>query len=126
MSTPEAERSNNDVALDLFHTSVKFTGERYAVGLPWRPSRPELLSNLDRAQGRLDRLNRKLSSNLQLSTAYESAIKEFVDSGYVEEAQPCSSTEFYLPHRPVVKDSPSTYRVRPVLMPVLRTDRASR
>lgn len=43
---------------------------------------------------------------------YNEAINELVENGFVEEVKNDSENAFYMPHRPVFKDS--SYSVRPV------------
>ncbi|KAG1683753.1 Zinc finger SWIM domain-containing protein 3 [Nymphon striatum] len=110
-------RSCDELANQLFAESICKTQGKYQVGLPWKLNHPILISNKSNAQKRLNRLERKLATNQELSIAYHQALDEFIHCNYIEEVLPDNKTEryieYYLPHRPVVKEG-STFKVRPV------------
>jgi hypothetical protein len=89
---------------------------RYEVGLLWKKDPPVLVNNLVQAKKRLLSLNSRLSGDLR--NEYEKVFKELEVAGFIEEV-PKSEVEkresvFYLPHRPVVKESSCSTKVRPV------------
>ena len=50
-----------------------------------------------------------------LLSAYEASFQEFIQQEYVEKAPYVANyPEYYLPHHPVVKESLTTYKTRPV------------
>ncbi|KAG1682162.1 hypothetical protein GQR58_011304 [Nymphon striatum] len=107
----------NDLANQLFAESICKTQGYYQVGLPWKHNHPILVSNKSDAQKCLNRLERKLTTNQELSIAYHQALEEFIDCNYIEEVIPDNQTErhleYYLPYRPVVEES-STFKVKSV------------
>ena len=71
------------------------------------------------ARVRLDSLCRKLDKDTDLQSRYNSVLQDMENYGIIEEVpgdqmvSPHPAT-FYMPHRPVVKESSSTTKVRPV------------
>ena len=84
----------------------------YETGLPWKAHHTPLLSNIDGSLQRLHPLLRKLKRTDML-TQYDAIIREQIDQGIAEKA-PTSATgeEFYLPHRPVVREDAETTKIR--------------
>ncbi len=98
--------------LSDFNQSVEFVDGRYKVGLPWKEDlKPQLMSNEQGALVRLNRLNWKLNKDPSLKERYDKALKEMEDSDVIEEVMESSEPAgpvFYLPHRPVIKESSSS------------------
>ena len=114
------EEPTSSKVLEDFDSSVRFTDEnRYEVGLPWKEGgREQLLDNKPAAEGRLAGLSRRLARDPELADRYSAALSEMEQSGVIEEV-PCEELEsqhptFYLPHHPVVKESSTSTKVRPV------------
>lgn len=109
-----------DATLAKFEQSVQFQDGRYTVKLPWKDECPQLLNNEVAALKRLDGLDRKLDRTPMLKERYHNALVEMEQSGFIEEvfSDPddvqSQGSVFYLPHRPVVKESSSTTKIRPV------------
>jgi hypothetical protein len=116
-SRGSADTSNK--VLDEFNSSVQFKDGRYVVGLPWKEEsvRPVLLDNEVQARFRLQRLSQKLNKDFDLKAGYNGVLTEMEKTGIIEEV-PCSDTStfpiFYLPHRPVIKESSTSTKIRPV------------
>ena len=115
-----AEEPTSSKVLEDFDSSVRFTDEnRYEVGLPWKEGGHEqLLDNKPAAEGRLAGLSRRLARDPELADRYSAALSEMEQSGVIEEV-PCEELgsqhpTFYLPHHPVVKESSTFTKVRPV------------
>jgi hypothetical protein len=86
----------------------------YATGLPWRANYPPLPNNKNGSLRRLQSLSRKLESQ-HLTTQYNDIIDEQRETGVVEPAdQPAVGTEFYIPHKPVVRPTAESTKVRVV------------
>ena len=106
--------------LEDFNSSVHLTVEgRYEVALPWKADcAAQLQDNRAAAEARLSSLSRRLDRDPDLGAAYSEALQEMEQAGVVEEVPDCELNgpypRFYLPHRPVVKESSVTTRVRPV------------
>ena len=106
--------------LEDFNSSVHLTDEgRYEVSLPWKADGAQRLEdNRASAEGRLAGLTRRLARDPELGERYSAALSEMEQSGIIEEVptEELMSVHptFYLPHHPVVKESSSSTKVRPV------------
>ena len=84
----------------------------YETALPWKGNHPELPNNCDGNLRRLNSLTRKLRRSNMLQD-YDAIIQDQLSSGIVELApEPASKKEFYIPHRPVVKETSETTKLR--------------
>ena len=86
----------------------------YETGLPWRGDHNQLLNNREGSLRRLKSLRNRLSRK-NLLDAYDGVIQEQLEEGVVEVApeQP-KGTEFYIPHKEVVRDSAESTKLRVV------------
>ena len=106
--------------LEEFNRNVNFDNGRYVVALPWtKTSKGEVLvNNFEMAVNRLKSLSKKLTKNPELHEGYDEALREMESSGVIEEVPSeevhCANPTFYLPHRPVVRESSSSTKIRPV------------
>jgi hypothetical protein len=57
---------------------------------------------------------RKLDRNPALAEEYDEALQDFEKEGFVEPVDPSTNSGFFLPHRPVVRQTSVSYKVRPV------------
>ena len=108
-----------DPVLQEFENSVDFVDGRYEVKLPWRRGSSSRLQNNEKlAAIRLQNLNRRLTHEPELQVKYESVIQNMWSSGIVEEVLPHEQKVdrpiFYMPHRPVVRKTAVSSKVRPV------------
>jgi hypothetical protein len=86
----------------------------YETGLPWRGNHPPLPNNRNGSLRRLRSLTRKLESQ-HLATQYKEIIDEQREVGIVEPAdQPAIGTEFFIPHKPVVRPNAESTKIRVV------------
>ena len=119
----EAEKGP-DETIEMFRSSVKrddMSG-RYEVTLPWKEEkRVKLKNNFEQAKFRLEKLEKKLDNDPNLKERYNAVFDNLEQEGIVEEVEvEKDSLEenkhpvFYLPHRPVVRESSKTTKVRPV------------
>ena len=80
--------------------------------------RPNLLNNEKLAQSRLEHLNRRFAKNPELEDRYREVFCEMEKEGFIEEVSSGELTSpnpvFYMPHRPVVKESSLATKIRPV------------
>ena len=109
----------SDNVLQNFSDNISFVDGRYKVSLPWKQhSKSKLLDNKKLALGRLKQLDRKLERDTKLKQTYNQNILDMCNAGIVEEVPPneliCFDPVFYMPHRPVVRESSLTTTVRPV------------
>ena len=113
---PEESVKEVDHCLLEFERTISKSEGRYEVALPWKVQRPVLLDNEGLARKRLNGLVRKLNREPKLKCRYNEVLHELELTGVIEEvSENCVPYDvFYLPHRPVVKESSSTTKVRPV------------
>ena len=109
---------DDDILRD-FNAKVRYDGERYEVSLPWNGKEQRLASNRSSAEARLASLERKIGRNADLSREYRGIFVKYQSLDIIEAVPPEPSAPpvgpiFYLPHRPVLKASSSTTKVRPV------------
>ena len=114
------ETSIKNAFMNTFESTINHDGERYSVSLPWTDGGKERLQqNKASAIKRLHALNTRLKSDTDLKEKYHSYFQQMEEEGIIEEVPedevdnpkgPC----FYLPHHPVVKESSTTTKVRPV------------
>ena len=114
-----SEESTESDVLSNFGSSVRMVDGRYEVKLPWKEdAASNLMDNRDSAEARLAGLSRKFAKNPHLEVRYNRALKDMEQAGVIAEVPPeeidSPYPTFYLPHRPVVKESSSTTKVRPV------------
>ena len=91
--------------------------------LPWKSDLPKLLDEAQ-ARQRLGRLSGKLSKDKVLCELYHNhnVFCDYLQEGFIEEVpqqqsgvqDPGPHTVYYMPHCPVVKESSTTTKVRPV------------
>ncbi|XP_037778187.1 uncharacterized protein LOC119574962 [Penaeus monodon] len=110
----------SDPVLQQFCGNVKFDGGRYEVGLPWKSDdcKKNLRNNEGLARKRLEGLERKLDKDPQLKEQYFDVFTGYEDEGIIEEVPSneivSSQPIYYMPHRPVVKESSTSTKIRPV------------
>ena len=110
----------SDPLYEHFQASIRHVDGRYEVCLPWKTpvSQSQLLDNEKLARTRLVHLDRKLAKDPSLHVGYDRALSVIEDLGVIEEVKVGEVTGphpvYYMPHRPVVKESSSTTKIRPV------------
>ncbi len=89
---------------------------RYSTRLPWKAGHPPLPTNEIPSKARLEGLLRKLERKPEVMEQYHSIIAEQRKQGIVEQAPepPTGEMMFYLPHKPVIKQSAETTKFRMV------------
>ena len=89
---------------------------RYEVSVPWIPGSSLSSTNEQPSRRRLIRVEKKLSRDPKLKEEYEKIVREQLEEGIVEVAPetPTGDRTFYMPHKPVVRESASTTKVRMV------------
>ena len=116
LATDEDETENP--LIKRFEETIVHQEGRYEVSLPWKRYTGELLDNRRSAEQRLQSLTKKLAKDPGLKTRYEQAFLDMEKDGVVEEIPDndlqTTNKIFYMPHRPVVKESSSSTKVRPV------------
>ena len=85
----------------------------YETGLPRRGCHPPLPNNELGSLRRLNYLARKLGKQPGMLQKYDDVIKDQLSQGIVEKAtEEADGREFYIPHKPVVRDSAETTKLR--------------
>ena len=114
----EVEDRGEDDQPDV-HNSFKESitrGEdgRYEVSVPWIPSSSLSSTNEQPSRRRLIRVEKKLSQDPKLREEYEKIVREQLEKGIVEVAPetPTGDRTFYMPHKPVVRESASTTKIK--------------
>ncbi|XP_068229312.1 LOW QUALITY PROTEIN: uncharacterized protein [Palaemon carinicauda] len=103
-----------------FESTVKFVNGRYEVALPWKDdsAKEKLLNNVVIAHKRLGRLMVKLEHDKELKKEYQKVFDSYESDHIIEEVprEEISGVNpvYYMPHRPVVKLSSSSTKIRPV------------
>lgn len=116
----EVSEPEHTGVLNDFSKEIRMNGDRYQVGLPWKSDahKEMLVNNVDQAEKRLTNLSRKLDLNPDLREKYFEVFDDLEKRGIIREVLPEESDRhnpvFYLPHRPVVRESSQTTKVRPV------------
>ena len=112
----ENEKSNDDIAYDLFDKSVQFLNGRYYVSWPWKPDQQENLpENFELANGRLKSLVKRLTKTPEVMEKYHDTILQQLKMGVIEEVTESteeSGVKHYIPHHCVVKPTSTTTKVR--------------
>ena len=109
-----------DAVYKYFKETTKFDAldKRYVVRLPWKPNAHQLQNNEESARKRCIKQYNKLSTEQRQS--YEAIFREWEENKIIEPVpeDELEATQgrrvFYLPHRPVIRESSQTTKVRPV------------
>jgi len=105
---------NQQIVYDEFIEQLDQTEDGwYETGLLWKPGHKTLPTNERGSIKRLESLLKKLQSKPELFDKYDEIIQEQLDEGIVErvEEDP-KEREFYIPHKPVVRETAETTKVR--------------
>ena len=110
------DRGENDQLRDFKESVVRKQGGRYEVGFSWIPGATLTNTNDALSRKRLENVERKLSRDEKLKGEYGGIVEEQLRAGVIEEApkSPSGKRVFYMPHKPIVKESAVTTTVRMV------------
>ena len=96
--------------------SINFTGDRYEVGLPWKPVEPNnVASNLEQCTNRLNSLHSRLSKEPDLLREYDNIFREQLDQGIIEKVAPSevdNDNVRFMPHFGVIRRDRITSKLR--------------
>ena len=104
----------------VFKQQIKYVDGRYEVGFPWKPGMADTLQDNEKlARVRLESLSRRLArDNSDLAGRYDSVLQEMENERIIEEVPVDEKVSphptYYMPHHPVIKESSSSTKVRPV------------
>ena len=101
---------------DNFLESIRFTGQRYEVGLPWKEEKPLLNTDYDLCHNRLRLLHSKLRKQPELLREYDKSFKDQLEMGIIEKVpnrnegtkDDINDRVHYLPHHGVVRQDKAT------------------
>ncbi|KRY44816.1 hypothetical protein T03_16019 [Trichinella britovi] len=114
---PATEDAKAEPALTRFEESVSLDGQRYTVGLLWKPGASPLPNNLEVAKRRLRSLRHRLARDPDKEREYADVIQSYLDQGWAEEVPdesgPIGST-WDLPHHAVYQGGPGKAKCRVV------------
>ena len=107
-------RGENDQLRDFKESVVRKQDGRYEVGFPWIPGATLTNTNGAISRKRLENVERKLSGDEKLKLEYGGIVEEQLRAGIIEEApkSPSGKRVFYMPTKPIVKQSAVTTKVR--------------
>ena len=96
--------------------NITFTGERYAVGLPWKVGHKQLPSNYANCASHLKSQIKKLQNNPDLFNECHKIVKDQEENGIIEKVSelPAAEREYYMPNQIVVREQAETTKVRMV------------
>ena len=110
---PKEVEAEENLILD-----IERDGQRYEVGLPWKyETKQVLMDNKASAMKRLSVLSSRLERDENLKNSYDAVFREMLADNIIEDVPDDgleSESVFYMPHHPVVKQSSTTTKVRPV------------
>ena len=107
-----AEYDQNTVYAEFKEQLTRDPSGWYETGLPWKGNHPDPPSNKQGSLNRLRSLLRKLkrTSNIE---KYNEIIQEQIRDGVVESApDETKGKEFYIPHKPVIRENAETTKIR--------------
>ncbi|KRX49588.1 hypothetical protein T09_1788 [Trichinella sp. T9] len=110
---PETESGQTEMER-RFKESLSFDGNRYSVGLLWKPGMASLPNNYATAIRRYRSLEKRLSRDSGLDEDYTTVMQSYLDNGWAEEA-PASKTPgktWYLPHHTVYQQGTTGRKCR--------------
>ena len=86
----------------------------YETGLLWKTDHPLLANNLNGSLGRLANLVRKLEKEAGHLERYDQIIQDQLEQGIVERvnSEPVGDREFYIPHKPVIRETAESTKIR--------------
>ena len=106
---------DESVAWHKVSSSIQFENGHYVVAVPWQDVRPSLPNNRALAEKRLESTERKLEKNPEIAEAYQKVIEEYLEKNYIHSVlldEPTPTTEWLLPHFPVLRADRTTMKTR--------------
>lgn len=107
--------TEDDSALQHFHSTIRFNNGRYEITWPWKSDQPDLQDNYQFARDRFKSLSRRLHANSSLFAAYSSILQQQLENGIIERITNTAITgtlQHYLAHHPIVSPSTTTSKIR--------------
>ncbi|XP_046846738.1 uncharacterized protein LOC124440389 [Xenia sp. Carnegie-2017] len=111
------DQSNGDETIyqDFKDQLIQSPEGWYETGLLYKPTTSSLPSNKAGSLARLGKLVKRLEKKPRLFEQYQQIMKEQEEQGIIEKVtHEAKGREFYLPHKPVVRESAESTKVRVV------------
>ena len=111
------QTSDDDIALEKFNETVRFSNGIYEIVWPWKEIAPELPENYQLSFGQLKSLQNRLLKTPDLLMKYDATIQEQLKLGIVEKVSDDvvqGKLRHYIPHHCVVKPDRATTKIRVV------------
>ena len=111
--------ADDERAIRQIEATIRYTGERYEVGLPWKFDEPGLVDNFTMALKLFEAQERRFRRNPQLAVQYTQIMDGYLRDGYAHLVSPeeLAATppgrSYYPPHHAVVHPN-KPGKVRPV------------
>ncbi|XP_064475507.1 uncharacterized protein LOC135389381 [Ornithodoros turicata] len=115
--TPDQD---DQALMERFEGSIEFQDGRYRVNLPFKQQpRVDLPSNRGVALERMKRMSTRLARGPEMLARYDEAIRTYLEEGHAEKVKSASDEAdtgqvYYMPHRPVIRESSATTKLRVV------------
>ena len=106
-------------AVSFFERTIKYTGERYQVTLPFKKEHRLLQNNYSITKGKLESLERRIRTPEE-KASYEKVIMDYEKLGFARKATSDEIVEFsngpqyFISHHPVIKQDILTTKTRVV------------
>ncbi len=120
VTSKEELTENCNYVQQKFDEHVKFVDGRFVVALPWKSESAgsQLQDNVKMAEKRLSNLCHRFQKDPHLREEYDAVLRMYEKEGICEEVPPSQLKSihptYYLPHHPVVRESSSSTKIRPV------------
>lgn len=114
---------NEKLAEDIYTKTTKRCDDgRFMVKLPFKTEGvPDLGQSFMIAKRRYEYMIKRFASKPEFQQLYDQCIQQYLDLGHMELATESNRPHNYLPHHPVLKESSTTTKVRPVFDASMQT-----
>ena len=107
--------SDESAAWHKVSMSIQFENDHYVEPVPWRDERPSFSNNRPLAENLLESREQKIGENPEIAEAYHKVIEEYFAKNYIRRMSlddPIPTTEWLVPHFPVVRADRTTAKTR--------------
>ena len=112
INSKEVEDVGDEFLKTYQDESIKVSGDKYIVGLPWKQDHDEFPTNFVVAKRRTESVIKRLSKNPEMLAKYGGIISEQERRDFIEkvndEEMNTATKIHYIPHHPVFKESNTT------------------
>ena len=108
------DKSNDDIAMDKFKSTLQFDEGRYHVKWPWKEESMDIPTNKELAMGRLKSSRKHMKNKPEVMSKYNKVISEQLEKGIIEKVDPnhLDGPLHYLPHHAIIKPDKTTTKLR--------------